>query len=231
MENLPFSLQRVNERIETTCQAQGLVKPHLIAVSKTQPAHQIQTLFHAGQRDFGENYLQEAEEKIQALSSLQGICWHFIGPLQSNKAKAVANQFEWVHTIDRFKLAQKLNQHRGETNLGRLQVLIQVNIDGESSKSGVAPEDILPLAQKIIALPNLALRGLMAIPARRDKLNEQREPFAKVWSQFKQLQNQLPDTPLDTLSMGMSADLEAAILEGSTMVRIGTDLFGTRLQK
>lgn len=228
MEALPLRLHNVQQRIESACHQHHLSQPRLIAVSKTKPAEQIQTLFSLGQRDFGENYLQEAEEKIHALSSLKDICWHFIGPLQSNKAKAVANHFQWIHTVDRLKLAQRLSQFRGHTELPPLQVLIQVNIDGEASKSGVSPDDVMALAQEVAQLPHLTLRGLMAIPAKRDGLNEQRKPFAQVLALFKRLQESLPNTSIDTLSMGMSGDLEAAMMEGSTMVRIGTDIFGAR---
>jgi pyridoxal phosphate enzyme (YggS family) len=193
----------------------------LLAVSKTKPASDLREAFSAGLRDFGENYLQEALGKQTELSDLP-LIWHFIGPIQSNKTRAIAENFAWVHSVDRLKIAQRLSEQR-PADLPPLNVCIQVNVSGEASKSGCAPEDLPALAQAIIALPNLRLRGLMAIPEPTDDSDEQNAAFAAV----RTLQDQL-NLPLDTLSMGMSHDLEAAIAQGATWVRIGTALFGAR---
>jgi pyridoxal phosphate enzyme (YggS family) len=193
----------------------------LLAVSKTKPASDLREAFSAGLRDFGENYLQEALGKQTELSDLP-LIWHFIGPIQSNKTRAIAENFAWVHSVDRLKIAQRLSEQR-PADLPPLNVCIQVNVSGEASKSGCAPEDLPALAQAIIALPNLRLRGLMAIPEPTDDSDEQNAAFAAV----RTLQDQL-NLPLDTLSMGMSHDLEAAITQGATWVRIGTALFGAR---
>jgi hypothetical protein len=196
----------------------------LLAVSKTKPEALLREAYGAGQRAFGENYVQEGVDKITALADL-AIEWHFIGPLQSNKTKAVAEHFAWVHGIDRFKIAQRLSDQR-PTHLPPLQVCLQVNVSGEATKSGVAPQDVSALATQIQTLPNLRLRGLMAIPAPAPDLAAQRAPFALL----RQLREELNGMgfALDTLSMGMSSDLEAAIYEGATMVRVGTDIFGAR---
>jgi pyridoxal phosphate enzyme (YggS family) len=198
----------------------------LLAVSKTFPAADVRAAFDAGQRAFGENYVQESVAKIAELADLRSeIQWHFIGPLQSNKTKVVAENFDWVHSVDRLKIAERLSTQRPE-GLAPLNVCLQVNVSGEASKSGVAPEDALRIARAIAALPNLKLRGLMSIPEAADSLGEQREPHRRL--------RQLMDTlcadglQLDTLSMGMSADMEAAIFEGATIVRIGTAIFGAR---
>ncbi|ANF56053.1 YggS family pyridoxal phosphate-dependent enzyme [Halotalea alkalilenta] len=198
----------------------------LLAVSKTQPADRLRALYQAGQRAFGENYLQEALGKQAMLSDLD-IEWHFIGPIQSNKTRDIAEHFDWVHSIDREKIAQRLNDQR-PSDLPLLDVCLQVNVSQEQSKSGVAPEALLPLAQRIAAMPRLRLRGLMAIPEPCDDPVLQRAPFARLRALFESLRAELPQAPLDTLSMGMSADLEAAITEGATMVRIGTAIFGPR---
>lgn len=187
----------------------------LLAVSKTKPAAAIIEAYEAGQRDFGENYAQELEQKATTLCDLN-IIWHFIGPIQSNKTRIIAQHSHWVHSIDRAKIAERLNQQR-PAHLPPLQACIQVNIDGEASKSGVSPQNLAPLIEVVNALPNLTLRGLMAIPS-------QRNPKAA----FEQLQALANRYNLTTLSMGMSADMEAAIAAGSTMVRVGTGIFGAR---
>jgi pyridoxal phosphate enzyme (YggS family) len=198
----------------------------LLAVSKTFPAEDVRAVFEAGQRAFGENYVQEAVAKIAALADLRDqIRWHFIGPLQSNKTKVVAENFDWVHSVDRLKIAERLSEQRPE-NMAALNVCLQVNVSGEASKSGVAPAEALALARRIAALPRLRLRGLMAIPEAAASLDEQRAPHRRLRELMETLR--ADGLELDTLSIGMSADLEAAILEGSTMVRIGTAIFGAR---
>ena len=196
----------------------------LLAVSKKQPVSKIREAAAAGQRDFGENFVQEGLEKIEALADL-GLTWHFIGHLQSNKTRLVAEYFDWVHTIDKLKTARRLSEQRPE---GRapLDVCIQVNVDDEASKSGVAPADVAELAAACQALPGLRLRGLMCLPAVRDGLEAQRAPFAALRKLADNLRRNGIDT--DTLSMGMTADYRAAIFEGATIVRIGTALFGER---
>ena len=201
---------------------------NLLAVSKTKPIAAIKEAFQAGQRCFGENYVQEGVEKIQALTDLPGLQWHFIGPLQSNKTRVVAEHFDWVQSVDRLKIAQRLSDQRPD-NLSDLQVCIQVNVSGEASKSGVTPGEVEALAAQIAALPNLCLRGLMAIPAATKDEQEQTLAFDHMHSLFKQLQQQFKT--VDTLSMGMSGDMAAAIKSGSTMVRIGTAIFGAREKK
>ncbi len=196
----------------------------LLAVSKRHSVEAIQIAYDSGQTSFGENYVQELVEKAQSLSELD-ISWHFIGPLQSNKTKQIAEVADWVHTIDRFKIAQRLNDQRPE-GLPPLSICIQINISGEASKSGVAADDVEALASQIAKLPHLRLRGLMVIPAPSNSFEEQRAAFAKV-SQIKDQLNQ-QGYKLDTLSMGMSGDMEAAIAEGATIVRIGTAIFGAR---
>ena len=201
----------------------------LLAVSKKHPAKDIQEAFKAGQRSFGENYVQELLDKAEDLKALD-IVWHFIGPLQSNKTKKIAAVASWVHTVDRFKIAQRLNDQRPD-NLEPLSVCIQVNISAEESKSGIMPEDVIPLAKQILELPRLQLRGLMAIPAPETDIDQQRAAFQEVANLKENINNMLKPLlkkPLDTLSMGMSGDMEAAIAEGATIVRIGTAIFGTR---
>ncbi|MBY4897328.1 YggS family pyridoxal phosphate-dependent enzyme [Cupriavidus sp. AU9028] len=198
----------------------------LLAVSKTFPPHAVREAFDAGQRAFGENYVQEGVDKIAALAALRAeLEWHFIGPLQSNKTRTVAEQFDWVHSVDRLRIAERLSAQR-PASLAPLQVCLQVNISGEASKSGVAPADVLPLARAIAGLPNLTLRGLMAIPEPSDDPVAQRRPFAALRALLDTLRRE--GLALDTLSMGMSADLEAAIAEGATIVRVGTAIFGAR---
>lgn len=196
----------------------------LLAVSKRHSTEKIREAYEAGQKAFGENYVQELLDKNEQLDDLD-IEWHFIGPLQSNKTKKIAEVASWVHTIDRLKIARRLNDQRPD-HLEPLAVCLQVNISDEESKSGVAEEQLLPLAKEIEKLPKLKLRGLMAIPAPENNFAKQREIFARVAA----IQQSLNDKgfELDTLSMGMSNDMEAAIAEGATIVRIGTAIFGAR---
>ncbi len=198
----------------------------LLAVSKTVSPDRVREAFEAGQPAFGENYVQEGLDKIAALGDLRSrIAWHFIGPLQSNKTRPVAEQFDWVHAIDRLKIAERLSAQR-PADLAPLQVCIQVNISNEDTKSGVLPEEVPALARAVAALPNLRLRGLMAIPAPAADLAAQRVPFAALRRLLEELRQSGLD--VDTLSMGMSADMPAAVAEGATMVRIGTAIFGAR---
>jgi len=199
----------------------------LVAVSKTHPPEAIRAAAAAGQRDFGENYVQEAQAKMQALADLP-LAWHFIGPIQSNKTRAIAETFQWVHSVDREKVAARLSDAR-PANLPPLNVCIEVNVSGEATKSGVAPEALAALAKRVAALPRLALRGLMAIPEPTPDAELQRKRFREV----RVLKDKLAGEgiALDTLSMGMSADLEAAVAEGATMVRVGTAIFGERRTK
>lgn len=196
----------------------------LIAVSKTKPAEAIRAVYDTGQRDFGENYVSEAVEKISALRSLD-ICWHFLGPLQSNKTRLVATNFDWIHSVDRTKIAKRLNEQRPD-ELPPLNVCLQVNIPAEPTKSGVASEaELLDLALSISEMDRLALRGIMAIPAPASEPERQREQFNRIAQLLS-----IPDLPIEMneLSMGMSGDMESAVAEGATMVRIGTDIFGAR---
>jgi hypothetical protein len=197
---------------------------HLLAVSKTKPIEDILTLAENGQTCFGENYVQESLLKIAQSPELE---WHFIGPIQSNKTKPIAEHFDWVHSVDRLKIAQRLSSQR-PANLAPLNILLEVNISEEASKTGFSPDETIEIANEISQLPNLCLRGLMAIPQKAVNIEAQRAPFALMRMLLQTLQKQNPNAPLDTLSMGMSGDLEAAIMEGATMVRIGTDIFGAR---
>ncbi|MCX4026677.1 YggS family pyridoxal phosphate-dependent enzyme [Endozoicomonas sp. SM1973] len=199
----------------------------LLAVSKTKPAELIRSAYEAGQTEFGENYLQEALDKQKHLQDLP-LTWHFIGPIQSNKTKQIAQHFDWVHSVDRLKVATRLNEARAEIGTLPLNICLQVNISSEASKSGVSLTELSELASAICSLPHLSLRGIMAIPAPTEDQVQQRANFAQLASALQLLQKQLPEAPLDTLSMGMSNDLEAAILEGATYVRVGTAIFGQR---
>ena len=200
------------------------VDVRLMAVSKKQPLSKIREAAAAGQRDFGENFVQDGVEKAEALAEL-GLTWHFIGHLQSNKTRVVAEYFDWVHTIDKLKTAQRLSEQR-PSRLPPLNVCLQVNVDAEDSKAGVAPTALPKLAVACAELPNLRLRGLMCLPEVRSDFDKQRTPFAALRDLAEKLRSDGIDT--DTLSMGMSADYRAAIIEGATIVRIGTALFGAR---
>ena len=223
MSTLADNLSAISARIASAAQAVGRdpASVQLLAVSKTKPASAIREIHAAGVRDFGENYLQEALTKQQALSDLP-LIWHFIGPIQSNKTKAIAEHFDWVHSVDRLKIAQRLSEQR-PAGLAPLNICLQVNVSGEDSKSGCAPADLPALAKAVAALPNLRLRGLMAIPEPTEDRAAQEAAFATL----RKLKEGT-GLGLDTLSMGMSHDLEAAIAQGATWVRIGTALFGAR---
>ena len=226
MSVLAENLQRVQARIQAACQAAGRdpATVRLLAVSKTFGADAVRAVHAAGQTAFGENYIQEGLDKIQALRDLP-LEWHCIGPVQSNKTRWVAEHFDWVHSVDRLKTAERLSAQRPDT-LAPLQVCIQVNIDGGPNKSGVAPEGALALAQAVAALPRLVLRGIMTIPEPCDDPARTRAVHAQARALWLNLQAQ--GLRLDTLSMGMTADLEAAVQEGSTLVRVGTAIFGQR---
>ncbi|MBT2321564.1 YggS family pyridoxal phosphate-dependent enzyme [Variovorax paradoxus] len=221
-------LQQVRARIVTACTAAGRdpASVRLLAVSKTFPAEAVREARAAGQIAFGENYVQEGVAKIEALADLRGeLEWHCIGPLQSNKTRPVAEHFDWVHGIDRLKIAERLAEQR-PAHLPPLSVCLQVNVDGGPNKSGVPAEEALQLAQAVAALPRLRLRGLMAIPEPAPDFEAQRAVFLRAAVLFETLRT--AGLELDTLSLGMSADLEAAIAAGSTMVRVGTAIFGAR---
>ncbi|MEQ5803680.1 YggS family pyridoxal phosphate-dependent enzyme [Halomonas sp. H10-9-1] len=223
------SLAAARQRLADALQQAGrpAADARLLAVSKTKPAAMIREAWHLGQRDFGENYVQEALDKQAALADLEGIVWHFIGPLQSNKTRDAAEHFAWVHSVDRVKIAQRLNDQRPEA-LPPLEVCLQVNISGEASKSGASLDRLPALAAAVLEMPRLRLRGLMAIPAPAEGLDAQRAPLARLRQALEGLRERFPEAPLDTLSMGMSDDLEAAVLEGATLVRLGTAIFGAR---
>jgi len=223
MSTIAGNIAQVEARIRDAALAvqRDVTSIHLLAVSKTKPAAALREAYAAGIRDFGENYLQEARAKQNELTDLP-LCWHFIGPIQSNKTRDIAEHFDWVHSVDRLKIAQRLSDQR-PADMAPLNICIQVNVSGEASKSGCTPADLPALAQAIMALPRLKLRGLMAIPEPTQDRTEQDAAFAAV----RQLQKSL-NLGLDTLSMGMSHDLESAIAQGATWVRIGTALFGAR---
>ena len=223
MSTIADNLSTLATRIHSAATASGRdpASVHLLAVSKTKPSEAVREAFAAGVRDVGENYLQEALSKQAELTDLP-LTWHFIGPIQSNKTRAIAEHFDWVHSVDRLKIAQRLSEQRPD-HLPPLNLCLQVNVSGEDSKSGCTPEELPTLAQAIAALPKLRLRGLMAIPEPTDDRAAQDAAFARV----RELQDSL-GLDLDTLSMGMSHDLESAIAQGATWVRIGTALFGAR---
>jgi len=244
MSSIPENLQAVHAQIDAvkmhiTRNVQELPESqrdkgpdlgpvHLLAVSKTFGADAVIAAADAGQREFGENYLQEALDKMQTIKEQRPdllLKWHFIGPIQSNKTRPIAEHCDWVHTIDREKIAQRLSQQR-PADLPPLNICLQVNVSGEASKSGVTPEELPALAHAIARLPNLKLRGLMAIPEPAADFEQQRQPFRQLRALFDQLRADGLD--LDTLSMGMSADMDAAIAEGATIVRVGTAIFGKR---
>jgi len=228
MHTIDDKLTKVTERIQQAALAAGRNPQtvRLVAVSKTQSADAVAEAYACGQRRFGENYLQEAVEKHAALLHLKDIEWHFIGPIQSNKTRPIAENFAWVHSIDREKIARRLSEQR-PADLRPLQVCLQVNIDDESTKSGVSLEELPALAHAISQLPRLQLRGLMTIPSPTNDTAQQRVAFSKLRLALVNLQAQ-GIAGLDTLSMGMSGDMEAAIAEGATLVRVGTDIFGAR---
>jgi pyridoxal phosphate enzyme (YggS family) len=228
MTTLEERLAGVRQRIAQACEAAGRDRASvsLLAVSKLQPAQAVRQAQQAGQRAFGENYVQEALDKMAALADLRpALEWHLIGPLQSNKTRTVAEAFDWVHSVDRLKIAQRLSDQR-PPGLPPLNICLQVNISGEASKSGLSPEELPDVARAAAALPRLRLRGLMAIPEPAQGFDAQRAPHRALRRLLQQLQAQ--GLELDTLSMGMSDDLEAAVAEGSTMVRVGTAVFGAR---
>ncbi|MDT0175783.1 YggS family pyridoxal phosphate-dependent enzyme [Enterobacter sp. BRE11] len=227
MTSIQHNLQQLRQRIRAAATQCGRDPEEvtLLAVSKTKPASAVEEALEAGQLAFGENYVQEGVEKIEALAAHPEVEWHFIGPLQSNKSRLVAEHFAWCHTVDRLKIAQRLNDQRPDS-LPPLNVLIQVNISDENSKSGIMLEALSELAQQVAALPRLRLRGLMAIPAPESDYARQLAVCQRMADAFRQLKQRYPD--VDTLSLGMSDDMEAAIAAGSTMVRIGTAIFGAR---
>ncbi len=232
MTSLSDNLHTVQTRIATACAACGRSPSSvmLLAVSKTFSADDVRAVAACGQRDFGENYIQEGVEKIVALRSdphVSALVWHCIGPIQSNKTKLVAEHFDWAHTVDRLKIAQRLNDQR-PAHAPPLQVCLQVNIDGGATKSGVAPAEVLALALDMAKLPRLSLRGLMTIPDPVDGFEAQVAMHNKARALFDQVRAVLNSPQFDTLSMGMTSDLEAAIHAGSTMVRVGTAIFGGR---
>ncbi len=245
MSTITSNLQAVRQQIQHAAQLAGreTAEITLLAVSKTMDVHAVLDAAAAGQRAFGENYLQEALDKIAAARTLAPqmvLEWHFIGPVQSNKTRQIAEHFDWVHGVERLKIAQRLSEQR-PPHLPKLNLCLQINISGEASKSGIPIDQAAELAQQIVSLPNITLRGLMVIPAPLPEgatLEQQRAPFHQIKQLQQQLNQQLSKQPseqpgeqsqtLDTLSMGMSADLQAAIMEGSTIVRIGTAIFGKR---
>ena len=235
MPKIAQQLDTVRQRIDAAAKKAGRRANdiQLLAVSKTRPAEDLLDAIEAGQTRFGENYLQEALNKITRINASANKIgnhpceWHFIGPCQSNKTAALAQHFDWVHTVDRLKIAQRLSDQRQQLdNSVPLNICLQINTSQESSKSGIDPEQLETLAEAVKRLPNLNLRGLMTIPAASDDIDQQRRPFRLLKQLFDQLNKK--GYGLDTLSMGMSNDLEAAIMEGATIVRVGTAIFGTR---
>ena len=228
MATISSNIQQVRARIAQACDSarRPVQSVTLLCVSKTFGPDAVRAAHAAGERCFGENYVQEALDKIAALADLRAsIEWHLIGPLQSNKTRVVAEQFDWVHSVDRLKIAQRLSEQR-PAHLPPLQLCLQVNISGEASKSGLAPAEVGAVAQAVAALPRVVLRGLMAIPEPAGSLQAQRAPHRALRELLEEVRAQ--GLPLDTLSMGMSADLDAAILEGASIVRVGSAIFGAR---
>lgn len=227
MSTIEQNYQSVQQRLQQACHdsQRAAHEVRLLAVSKTKPASQVEAIYRLGQRAFGENYVQDGLEKITALTHLADIEWHFIGPLQANKSRPVAEHFHWVETIDRDKIARRLSDQRPAT-MPDLQVLVQVNISREAQKAGVLPEQTLEFARTVAALPRLQLRGLMCIAEATADQTVLADQFARMRTLYEQLQQEFPR--VDTLSMGMSADLELAIACGSTEIRIGSDIFGAR---
>jgi len=238
MINIKDNLDKIKTQIQQACQQSGRLIPHaelskqsspvsLLAVSKTKPASLVEQAYLAGQHEFGENYLQEAVEKITELAHLPKIVWHFIGPIQSNKTKQIASNFSWVHSVDREKVALRLNQHIKDDDRHNtpLNICLQVNISNEESKSGISIEQVFSLAKIVDSCDKLTLRGLMAVPEK----NAPKICYEQMQQLFIQLKKQYPS--VDTLSLGMSNDLDNAVAHGSTMVRIGTAIFGARANK
>jgi len=229
MTTIPANIAKVRRRIQQEATKSGLdvINITLMAVSKTRSANEIEAAHReGGLLDFGENYVQEAELKLPALQHLP-LVWHFIGPLQSNKTRFVAEHFHWLHSLDRLKIAERLNEQR-PPRLPPLNVCIQINIDDESSKSGVNPDELIELVTALQAMENLTLRGLMVIPRPDQPPAITLASFRRTAALLQELRQHFPALPLDTLSMGMSADLELGIEAGSTIVRVGTDIFGVR---
>jgi PLP dependent protein len=226
MTTIRNNLQKVHERIAGACAEahRDVIEVTLLAVSKTFGPEAVRDAFAAGQKAFGENYIQEAVEKIELLRDLP-LEWHCIGPIQSNKTRLVATHFDWAHTVDRLKIAQRLSEQRPQ-ELPALQVCIQVNIDGGATKSGVAPGEVEELAREVAGLPGLKLRGLMTIPEPLEDYAAQKAVHLRARALFDELRE--AGLAIDTLSMGMTADLEAAVAAGSTMVRVGSAIFGSR---
>ena len=227
MPTIANRLHQVRNTLHSTAAQNGRCATELtlVAASKTQSHQAIVEAWQAGQRHFGENYVQEGILKIRQLKHLPDLEWHLIGPLQSNKTKVVAEHFSWVQTVDRLKIAERLSQQR-PSHMAPLQVCLQVNISGEESKSGILPAQLDPLADQVARLPNLCLRGLMAIPKASTDDERQRQPFEQMYRLFDNIRQRIPS--VDTLSLGMSGDMHHAISQGSTMVRIGTAIFGPR---
>jgi hypothetical protein len=227
MQNIENNLAHIHQQIELSAAQYGrdIRTISLLAVSKKKPESDLRIAYDCGQRQFGENFLQEAQAKMTQLADLD-IVWHFIGTVQSNKTRALAESFDWVHCVDRLKIARRLSEQRPQS-MPALNVCIQVNIDHEASKAGIETGEIITLAEAIAGLPRIRLRGLMTIPAQRCCFESQREPFAKLKQALHDLQQH--GLECDTLSMGMTHDMQAAIAEGSTLLRIGTAIFGERL--
>jgi pyridoxal phosphate enzyme (YggS family) len=230
MSTIAGNLQAVEATIQAACEAASRPRStvQLLAVSKTFPAEAVLEAVECGQRAFGENYVQEGVDKIAAVAKARpeiSLEWHFIGPIQSNKTRPIASHFDWVHTVERIKIAQRLSEQRPPER-GPLNICLQVNISGEASKSGVHPDELPQLVREVVQLPNLRLRGLMAIPEPQDDPEQQRIPFARL----RALAQDILDAGIfvDTLSMGMSGDMRAAILEGASIVRVGSAIFGAR---
>ncbi|MDI9246538.1 YggS family pyridoxal phosphate-dependent enzyme [Marinobacter sp. CHS3-4] len=225
-DNVGTVTRRIQKATLDAGRAPGSVR--LLAVSKTRPAEDVRTAYAAGQTAFGENYLQEALEKIDTLGDLPGLEWHFIGPIQSNKTRQIANAFKWVHSVDRLKIARRLSEQR-ENTAEPLNICLQVNINEEDSKAGCLISELPGLAEDVLGLPNVCLRGLMAIPDPDQPAPELKASFERLAAALEDLRQSHPDyRGLDTLSMGMSADLEVAVAAGATWVRIGTAIFGMR---
>ncbi len=229
MANIENNTTSVQRRLQQAARDAGRNPEDilLLAVSKTRTSAQVRVAVDSGLSSVGENYLQEALEKMDQLTDLS-ISWHFIGPLQSNKTRQVAEHFDWIHTVDRLKIAKRLSDQR-PADMAPLNICLQINIDNEPSKSGFMPQQAIEAASSIAGLPNLRLRGLMAIPKPSTELAQQRQPFVRLRALLEQINERLDNSQkLDTLSMGMSGDLEPAIYEGATIIRVGTDIFGPR---